>query len=89
MNDYLIAGAGLYGATCARELTEAGHSVILIEKRGHIAGNAFTETIGRVHAHRYGAYVFHTNDASVSEYVQHFADFNRYTNFQVVVDKVK
>ncbi len=83
MYDYLIVGAGLYGAVTARELTDAGKSVLVVERRPHIAGNAYTETIEGIHVHRYGAHIFHTNDASVWKYVSRFAEFNRFTNSPV------
>ena len=78
--DYLIVGAGLYGAVCARELREAGYSVLVVEKRDHIAGNSYTETVEGIRVHRYGAHVFHTNDKNVWAYVNRFAEFNRFTN---------
>ena len=78
--DYLIVGAGLYGAVCARELREAGYSVLVIEKRDHIAGNIYTETVEGIRVHRYGAHIFHTNDKNVWAYVNRFAEFNRFTN---------
>lgn len=80
MYDFLIVGAGLYGAVCARELTDAGKNVLVIEKRNHIAGNVYTETIEGINVHRYGAHIFHTNDKRVWNYVQRFATFNRFTN---------
>ena len=81
--DYLIVGAGLYGATMARELADAGKTVAVIDRRGHIAGNVYTEKIEGIHVHRYGAHIFHTNDAAVWAYVQRFATFNRFTNSPV------
>ncbi len=81
--DYLIVGAGLYGAVCARELTDAGKKVLVIDKRSHIAGNVYTEEIEDINVHKYGAHIFHTNDESVWEYVNRFADFNRFTNSPV------
>ena len=81
--DYLIVGAGLYGAVCARELTDAGKRVVVIEKRPWIGGNVYTETVGGIHVHRYGAHIFHTGNKDVWDYVQRFAVFNRYTNSPV------
>ena len=78
--DYLIVGAGLYGAVCARELLDAGYSVLVVEKRNHIAGNIYTETREGIRVHRYGAHIFHTNDKNVWSYVSRFAEFNRFTN---------
>lgn len=81
--DYLIVGAGLYGAVCARELTDAGKKCLVIDKRGHIAGNVYTEQVEGIHVHRYGAHIFHTNDQAVWEYVQRFAPFNNFINSPV------
>ncbi len=81
--DYLIVGAGLYGAVCARELTDAGKKVLVVDRRPHVAGNAYTEDVGGIHVHRYGAHIFHTNDEAVWKYVQRFAAFNRFTNSPV------
>ncbi len=80
MYDTLIVGAGLFGAVCARELTDAGKRVLVVEKRPHIAGNVYTEDVKGIRVHRYGAHIFHTNDARVWNYVQRFASFNRYTH---------
>ena len=81
--DYLIVGAGLYGAVFAREAADRGKKCLVIDKRGHIAGNVYTEDIEGIHVHRYGAHIFHTNDARVWQYVQRFAVFNRFTNSPV------
>ncbi|MCR5566940.1 MAG: UDP-galactopyranose mutase [Clostridiales bacterium] len=81
--NYLIVGAGLYGAVCARELTDAGKTCLVIDKRDHIAGNAYTEQVEGIHVHRYGAHIFHTSNREVWNYVQRFAVFNRYTNSPV------
>ena len=81
--DYLIVGAGLYGAIFARELTDAGKKVLVIDKRDHIAGNIYTEEVEGINVHKYGAHIFHTNDKRAWEYVTRFADFNRYTNSPV------
>ena len=83
MYDYLIVGAGLYGAVCARELTDAGKSVLVIDKRSHIAGNIYTEKTEGINVHKYGAHIFHTNNKQVWDYVQRFAVFNRFTNSPV------
>jgi len=81
--DYLIVGAGLYGSVCARELTDAGKKVLVIERRSHIAGNVYTEKIENINVHKYGAHIFHTNNKTVWSYVQRFAVFNRFTNSPV------
>ena len=81
--DYLIVGAGLFGATCARELTDAGKKCLVIDKRPHIAGNVYTEQIEDIHVHKYGAHIFHTNNKQVWDYAQRFAAFNRFTNSPV------
>ena len=81
--DYLIVGAGLFGAVFAREATDAGKRVLVVEKRPHIAGNVYTETVEGIHVHRYGAHIFHTNDTEVWNYVNRFAAFNRFTNSPV------
>ena len=81
--DYLIVGAGLYGAVCAREAVKAGKSVLVIDKRPNIAGNVYTEEIEGIHVHVYGAHIFHTNNKTVWDYVNQFAEFNRFTNSPV------
>lgn len=78
--DYLIVGAGLFGATFAQKAREAGKTVLVIDKRAHVGGNIYTEDIAGVQVHKYGAHIFHTNDHRVWEYVNRFAKFNRYTN---------
>ncbi len=80
MYDYLIVGAGLYGVTCARLLTDEGKKVLVIDRRDHIAGNVYTEETEGIQVHRYGAHIFHTNDRKVWDFVQRFAEFNRFTN---------
>ena len=80
MYDYLIVGAGLYGATFAQRAKEAGKSVLVIDKRSCIGGNVYTEVIENIHVHRYGAHIFHTNNKKVWDYVNQFAEFNRFTN---------
>ena len=81
--DYLIVGAGLYGAVIAREAMDAGKKVLVIDKRSHIAGNVYTEDVSGIHVHKYGAHIFHTNNEEVWKYVQRFAVFNRFTNSPV------
>ena len=78
--DYLIVGAGLFGAVFAHEMTKNGKKCLVIEKRGHIAGNAYTELTENINVHKYGAHIFHTNNKEVWEYINQFADFNRFTN---------
>ena len=80
MYDYLIVGAGLYGAVAARELTDAGKACLVIDKRDHVAGNVYTEQVEGIHVHKYGAHIFHTGSREVWDYVQRFASFNRFTN---------
>ncbi len=81
--DYLVVGAGLYGAVFAREAAEHGKTVLVIDKRPHIAGNVYCEDIEGIHVHRYGAHIFHTNNKEVWNYVNRFAEFNRFTNSPV------
>ena len=83
MYDYLVVGAGLYGAVFAHEAKQAGKSVLVIDKRPHVAGNVYTEKIEGIQVHQYGAHIFHTNDKAVWEYITQFADFNRFTNSPV------
>ena len=81
--DYLIVGAGLYGAVFAHEAKKAGKRCLVIDKRAHIAGNIYTEEVEGINVHRYGAHIFHTNNKAVWQYVNQFAEFNRYTNSPV------
>ena len=81
--DYLVVGAGLYGAVFAHEARKAGKSVMVIDRRSNIAGNVYTEDVEGIHVHKYGAHIFHTNDTEVWNYVQQFATFNRFTNSPV------
>ena len=78
--DYLVVGAGLYGAVFAERAKAAGKKVLVIEKRNHIAGNVFTDCIEGIHVHRYGAHIFHTNSDAAWEYINRFAKFNDYIN---------
>ena len=81
--DYLVVGAGLYGAVFAHEAKAAGKSVLVIDRRPNIAGNVYTEDCEGIHVHKYGAHIFHTNNREVWEYVNGFAEFNRFTNSPV------
>lgn len=81
--DYLIVGAGLYGAVFAHEAASKGKSVLVLEKRSHIGGNVYTEKVEGISVHKYGAHIFHTNNKEVWDYVNQFATFNRYTNSPV------
>lgn len=83
--DYLIVGAGLYGAVFARELTRRGKSCLVIDRRNHIAGNVYTEKMAGINVHKYGAHIFHTSDREVWEYVNQFAEFNNYVNSPLAV----
>ncbi len=83
MYDYLIVGAGLYGAVFAQQARERGKTALVIDKHPNIAGNVYTEPVEGIHVHRYGAHIFHTNDRTVWDYVNRFADFNRFTNSPV------
>ncbi len=81
--DYLIVGSGLFGSIIAHEMTNKGKKCLVIEKRSHIGGNVYTENTENINVHRYGAHIFHTNSREVWEYINQFADFNRYTNSPV------
>jgi UDP-galactopyranose mutase len=81
--DYLVVGAGLFGAVFAEEAVKSGKKVLVIDRRPNIAGNVYTEDIEGIHVHKYGAHIFHTNDTKVWNYIQQFAVFNRFTNSPV------
>lgn len=83
MYDYLIVGAGLFGSVFAQQMTERGKKCLVIDRRGHIAGNIYTQEREGINVHIYGAHIFHTNDKQVWDYVNNFAVFNRYTNSPV------
>ena len=89
MYDYLIVGAGLYGAVFAHEMKARGKKVLVIDRRAHIAGNVYTEKIEGIHVHQYGAHIFHTNNKKVWDYITQFAEFNRFTNSPVANYKGK
>ena len=76
--DYLVVGAGLFGAVFAHEAKKAGKSVMVIDRRPQVAGNVYTEEVEGINVHKYGAHIFHTNNKEVWDYVGQFAEFNRY-----------
>jgi len=78
--DYLIVGAGFFGAVFARLAKDKGKKVLVIDKRNHIGGNCYTENINEINVHKYGAHIFHTSNKNVWEFVNRFAQFNRYTH---------
>lgn len=89
MYDYLVVGTGLYGAVFAQQAKAHGKSVLVIDKRDHIAGNVYSKKIEGIEVQQYGAHIFHTNDAQVWNYVNQFAAFNRFTNSPVANYKGK
>ncbi|MBO4450152.1 MAG: UDP-galactopyranose mutase [Clostridiales bacterium] len=78
--DFLIVGAGLYGASFARLATDGGYKCLVIDRRDQVAGNVYTENVGSINVHKYGAHIFHTSDREVWDFANRFAEFNRYTN---------
>lgn len=78
--DYLVVGSGLFGAVFAHEAAKRGHKVKVIERRDHIAGNIYTKEVNGIQVHEYGAHIFHTSDKRIWDYVNQFAEFNRFTN---------
>lgn len=85
--DFLIVGAGIFGAVFAHEAKKAGKTVLVIDKRDHIAGNIYTENVEGINVHKYGAHIFHTSDKQVWDYVNQFAEFNNYVNSPIAVYK--
>ncbi len=85
--DYLVVGAGLFGAVFAHEMHARGKSVLVIDKRDHVGGNIYTENKLGINVHKYGAHIFHTSDREVWEYINNFAEFNGYINSPVAVYK--
>ncbi len=81
--DFLIVGAGLFGATIAQQLAANKYTCLIIDRRPHIGGNIYTEIIKDIHVHKYGAHIFHTNNKEVWDYVNSFVEFNRFTNSPV------
>lgn len=87
MYDYLIVGSGLFGAVCAHELTAKGKKCLVIDRRGHIGGNVYTENVEGINVHVYGAHIFHTSDKKVWDYINGFAEFNNFVNSPIAVYK--
>lgn len=85
--DYLIVGAGLFGAVFAHEMTKKGKKSLVIDKRSHVAGNIYCENVDGINVHKYGAHIFHTSNKAVWEYINQFAEFNHYINSPVAVYK--
>lgn len=85
--DYLIVGAGLFGATFANVMKDAGKKCFVIERRDHLAGNIYTEKVYNIDVHKYGAHIFHTSDKKVWEYINKFAEFNHYINSPIAIYK--
>ena len=83
MTNYLVVGAGLFGAVFAHEAAQRGYKVKVIEKRDHVAGNIYTKEVHGIQVHQFGAHIFHTSKKEIWEYVNQFAEFNRYTNSPV------
>ena len=78
--DYLIIGAGLYGAVFAHEAKQAGKKCLVVDKRMHLGGNIYCEDVNGIHVHKYGAHIFHTSNKSVWDYANRLVNFNRFTN---------
>lgn len=87
MYDYLIVGSGLFGSIFAYEATRKGKKCLVIDKREHIGGNIYTKEIENINVHKYGAHIFHTSDKNLWEYINKFAEFNRYTNSPIAIYK--
>lgn len=81
--DYLIVGSGLFGSIFAYEANKRGKKVLVIDKRPNVGGNIYTENIDGINVHKYGAHIFHTSNKEVWDYINQFAEFNRYTNSPV------
>lgn len=85
--DYLIVGAGLFGTIFAHEAKRKGKKVLVIDKRNHIGGNIYTESLNGINVHKYGAHIFHTSNKEVWDYINQFAEFNNYINSPVAIYK--
>ena len=85
--DYLIVGAGLFGSVFAFEANKSGKKCLVIDRRSHIGGNVYTENIDGINVHKYGAHIFHTSNKKIWQYINQFAEFNRYTNSPIAIYK--
>ena len=85
--DYLIVGAGLFGAVFAHEATKKGKTCLVIDKRDHIGGNIYTEEVEGIQVHKYGAHIFHTSKKEIWDYVNQFTEFNHFVNSPIAVYK--
>ena len=85
--DYLIVGSGLFGSVFAHEVNKKGKRCLVLDKRNHFGGNVYCESIEGISTHKYGAHIFHTNDKGIWDYVNQFAEFNRYTNSPIAIYK--
>lgn len=88
-HDYLIVGAGLFGATFARRMTDAGKRCLVIDKRAHIGGNCHTKMVEGIHVHAYGRHIFHCNDEGIWAFVNRFAQFNSFRNAPIAIARGK
>ena len=83
--DYLIVGAGLFGAVFAHEASRRGKTCLVIDKKNHIGGNIYTEEVEGIQVHRYGAHIFHTSRKQVWDYINQFAEFNHFVNSPIAI----
>ena len=87
--DYLVVGAGLFGAVFASEMTKCGKKCLVIDRRAHVAGNIYTEDMEGIQVHKYGAHIFHTSNPVIWNYVNQFAEFNNYINCPIYNNRIK
>ena len=85
--DYLIVGAGLFGAVFANEATKSGKKCLVIDKRNHVGGNIYCENVDGINVHQYGAHIFHTSNKKIWNYINEFAEFNNYINSPIAIYK--
>ena len=89
MYDYLIVGSGFYGSICARELTNKGQKVCVVEKRNHIGGNCYTSNRDGINVHDYGPHIFHTSNKKVWKWINQYVQFNSFINTPIANYKGK